>query len=154
MNEIKLKVKNIIETNSRVEFIIDDELSFVFKKNESFGIVYDKIPLITIQLRCVVLSYNDNPICVQTLIKMLIRILSFNEVEKQIILKNNKITIQLNDTIFISMFIDVDKFKMKITNKMFDINTLEELIMTDEDDKSINEKLESIYKIVNRLYNK
>ena len=37
---------------------------------------------------------------------------------------------------------------------MFDINTLEELIMTDEDDKSINEKLESIYKIVNRLYNK
>ena len=62
--------------------------------------------------------------------------------------------LQLNDTIFISMFIDVDKFKMKITNKMFDINTLEELIMTDEDDKSINEKLESIYKIVNRLYNK
>ena len=109
MNEIKLKVKNIIETNSRVAFIIDDELSFVFKKNESFGIVYDKIPLITIQL---------------------------------------------NDTIFISMFIDVDRFKMKITNKMFDINTLEELIMTDEDDKSINEKLESIYKIVNRLYNK
>ena len=105
-------------------------------------------------MRCVVLSYNDNPICVQTLIKMLIRILSFNEVEKQIILKNNNITIQLNDTIFISMFIDVNKFKMKITNKMFDINTLEELIMTDEDDKSINEKLESIYKIVNRLYNK
>ena len=154
MNEIKLKIKDITETNSRVVFIIDDELSFVFKKNESFSIVYDKIPLITIQLRCVVIGYNDNPIHVQTLIKMLIRILSFNEVEKQIILTNNSITIQLNDTVFISMFIDLDKFKMKIINKMFDINTLEELIMTDEDDKSINEKFESIYKIVNRLYNK